>query len=157
MMRKKTEGSLTEYQKEHDFAPAPERRSRPQSVERMNRFVVHKHSARSAQYDLRLEMDDHLRCWAIPKGPPLRAGVRRLAIPTENHPLEYLAFEGTIPSGAGLVEIWDTGTFKLDPRSALENELKLVFYGTRLKGLYALIKTTLGDGSAWLCIKLKQK
>lgn len=160
MARKKRAESLTEYQKRRDFSVTPEPQGKPHAAERTNRFVVHKHSARSLHYDLRLEMDDHLRCWAIPKGPPLRAGIRRLAIPTENHPLEYLEFSGTIPSGeygAGIVEIWDTGTFELDPRSKPQSELKLIFHGTRLKGPYVLIKTTLGDGSAWLCMKMKRK
>ncbi len=104
-------------------------------------FVIHKHDATRLHYDFRLEIDGTLKSWAIPKIPPTEKGVKRLAVFTEDHPLGYAAFEGTIPEGqygAGKVEIWDKGTFLL-----IENEndkIVVNLNGNRLKGRYCLIK-----------------
>ncbi len=104
-------------------------------------FVIHKHDATRLHYDFRLELDGALKSWAIPKIPPTEKGIKRLAVFTEDHPLEYATFEGTIPEGqygAGKVEIWDKGTFSL-----IENEkgkIVITLKGNRLKGRYCLIQ-----------------
>lgn len=104
-------------------------------------YVIHKHDATRLHYDFRLELEGVLKSWAIPKTPPTERGVKRLAVFTEDHPLEYATFEGTIPEGnygAGKVEIWDKGVFTL-----LENEkdkVVITLNGNRLKGRYCLIK-----------------
>jgi len=105
-------------------------------------FVVHRHQARHLHFDFRLEMDGVLKSWAVPKGPPDAPGVRRLAIAVEDHPLDYGAFEGVIPEGmygAGTVEIWDRGQYRL----LEEKPDRLVFRleGSRLKGEYVLLHT----------------
>jgi len=109
--------------------------------ENEKKFVIHKHDATRLHYDFRLEIDGALKSWAIPKIPPTEKGVKRLAVFTEDHPLSYATFEGTIPEGqygAGKVEIWDKGTFLL-----IENEndkIVVTLNGNRLNGRYCLIK-----------------
>lgn len=120
----------------------------------MPRFVVHKHAARTLHYDLRLELDGVLRSWAVPKGPPEAAGVKRLAVAVDDHPLDYIDFEGTIPEGqygAGKVEIWDKGTFDLDKRT--DKSIALVFHGDILRGSYRLIRT---KDNNWLIFKTEK-
>ncbi len=120
-------------------------------------FVVQKHHASHLHYDLRLEMDGVLKSWAVPKEPPTKSGVRRLAVQVEDHPLSYADFEGYIPEGfygAGKVECWDKGTYVLIERS----ETKIIFdlRGNKLKGKYALIKLKPGkDPRNWLLFKTK--
>lgn len=104
------------------------------------RFVVQEHHARALHWDLRLERDGVLVSWAVPKGLPLDPGVRRLAVPTEDHPLEYAAFSGEIPVGeygAGTVAIWDEGTYDCETWS--EREIRVVLHGARLSGRYLLV------------------
>lgn len=104
-------------------------------------YVIHKHDATRLHYDLRLEIDGVLKSWALPKIPPTEKGIKRLAVFTEDHPLDYATFEGVIPEGnygSGKVEIWDKGKFSL-----IENEKdKIVvnIYGNKLKGKYCLIR-----------------
>ncbi len=120
-----------------------------------NRFVVQKHQASHLHYDFRLEIEGVLKSWAVPKGVPDAPGIRRLAVQTEDHPVEYIDFAGTIPEGeygAGTVEIWDKGTFRLDNKS-LEG-LEFSLNGEKLSGAYVLIHT---DGKNWLLIKRKEK
>ena len=120
-----------------------------------NRFVVQKHQASHLHYDFRLEIEGVLKSWAVPKGVPDAPGVRRLAVQTEDHPVEYIDFAGTIPEGeygAGTVEIWDRGTFRLDNKSPAGLEFSL--NGKKLSGAYVLIHT---DGRNWLLIKRKEK
>jgi len=115
------------------------------------RFVVHKHAARTLHYDLRLELDDVLKSWAVPKGPPQTPGVKRLAVAVDDHALDYIDFEGTIPEGeygAGKVEIWDRGTFDLHKRT--DKAIALVFHGKKLEGDYRLIRT---KDKNWLIFK----
>ena len=118
----------------------------------MSIYVIQKHFARRLHYDFRLEMDDILKSWAIPKPPPQTHGIKRLAIPTEDHELTYADFEGEIPEGmygAGTVELWDKGTYEMDEKE----EGKLVFFlnGTVLKGRYCMIK--LKNVDKWLFFK----
>jgi bifunctional non-homologous end joining protein LigD len=133
-----------------------------------NIFVVQKHQATNLHYDFRLEIGNVLKSWAIRKGPPLKVGVKRLAIETTDHPLEYAYFSGIIPKGsygAGLVEIWDIGYFKnLKDISIVESynigKIEILLFGKVLKGRYALILSHYGDyknrpDKEWLLIKLK--
>ncbi|MCC4769416.1 3'-phosphoesterase [Methanosarcina sp. DH2] len=120
-------------------------------------FVVQRHDATNLHYDFRLEMDGVLKSWAVPKEPPKKAGTKRLAIETEDHPLGYADFEGEIPEGeygAGRVEIWDKGTFKLLKRN--EKEITVTLEGEELKGDYVLIRTKYGkEDKGWLFFKKK--
>jgi DNA ligase D-like protein (predicted 3'-phosphoesterase) len=118
------------------------------------RFVVHKHAARALHYDLRLELDNVLKSWAVPKGPPETAGVKRLAVAVDDHALDYIDFKGTIPEGqygAGTVEIWDKGTFDLTNRT--ETAISLAFHGEKLEGNYHLIRT---KDKNWLIFKAQK-
>jgi len=120
----------------------------------MPRFVVQRHHATHLHYDFRLEMDGVLKSWAVPKEPPTKPGIRRLAVMVEDHPLSYIDFEGIIPEGmygAGKVEIWDKGTYTLKSRST--NKIEFTLHGDKLKGDYALIMFK-GDKN-WLLIKKK--
>ena len=141
------------YNKKRDFSKTTEPRWKT-SHEELHRFVVHKHRARSLHYDFRLEMGGVLRSWAVPKGPPLDIGVRRLAIQVEDHPIDYIDFAGDIPQGeygAGNVEIWDKGELNLEKESA--GILEFSLRGKRLLGSYALIHT---DDRNWLFIRRKE-
>jgi len=145
---------LEAYRKKRKFDITPEPAGEVSSGEG-NRFVVQKHQARNLHYDFRLEIEGVLKSWAVPKGVPDMPGVRRLAVQTEDHPVAYIDFAGTIPEGeygAGTVEIWDKGTFRLENKSAEEIEFNLS--GERLSGAYVLVHT---DGKNWLLIKRKQK
>ncbi len=147
--------SLEEYHKLRDFSKSPEPKGevKPHSG---NIFVVHEHDATHLHYDLRLEMGGVLRSWAVPKEPPTKEGEKRLAIQTEDHPLEYADFEGTIPEGmygAGAVRIWDKGEFILE--SEKDNELLFELKGKKLEGRYALIKTKFRGKDSWLFFKRK--
>jgi DNA ligase D-like protein (predicted 3'-phosphoesterase) len=118
------------------------------------RFVVHKHAARALHYDLRLELDNVLKSWAVPKGPPETPGVKRLAVAVDDHALDYIDFKGTIPEGqygAGTVEIWDKGTFDLTNRT--ETAISLAFHGEKLEGNYHLIRT---KDKNWLIFKTQK-
>lgn len=106
-----------------------------------NIYVIQKHNATHLHYDMRLKINGVLKSWAIPKTPPREKGIKRLAVQTDDHPVEYASFEGVIPEGnygAGSVEIWDEGTFEIE-----ENEKdKLVIHvnGKKLEGRYCLIR-----------------
>ncbi len=118
-----------------------------------NEFVVHKHKATHLHYDFRLEMDGVLRSWAVPKGVSEEIGIKRLAVQVEDHPLDYIDFKGIIPEGnygAGTVEIWDRGTYRLEKRTS--KHIDFVLYGKRLKGPYSLVYMS---GKNWLIIKRK--
>jgi len=117
------------------------------------RFVIQKHQATHLHYDFRLEMDGVLKSWAVPKEPPTQSGIRRLAMQVEDHALDYISFEGTIPKGeygAGTVEIWDKGTYALKSRTGKIIEFTLD--GSKLKGDYALVNF---KENSWLLIKKK--
>ncbi|ARA91981.1 MAG: DNA ligase [Bacteroidetes bacterium] len=129
-------------------------------------FVIQKHDARTLHYDVRLEVDGVLKSWAVPKGPSTDPSVRRLAQPTEDHPLDYARFEGVIPEGhygAGTVLVWDTGTYrnlraeKPDDGASMqqsleEGKVEVWLDGRKLRGGYALIRMKDRDG--WLLIKM---
>ncbi|MEM2281799.1 MAG: DNA polymerase ligase N-terminal domain-containing protein [Candidatus Bathyarchaeia archaeon] len=119
-------------------------------------FVVQRHQARRLHYDFRLEMDGVLKSWAIPKEPPLEAGVRRLAVEVDDHPLDYASFEGAIPEGmygAGIVEIWDKGTYQLKNRGV--NKIEFTLNGGKMRGDYVLIRFK--GNKNWLLIKKKSR
>lgn len=151
--------SLTEYQRKRDFKRTPEPKGRePEPVE-TRRYVVHRHHATRLHWDVRLELRGVLVSFAVPQGPPLEAGKRRLAVHTEDHPIEYLTFHGVIPDGygAGTMTIWDTGTYDLieenTKRGASEpTEYKVKFNGTRLTGEYVIVQTSQNEGRDWLMI-----
>jgi bifunctional non-homologous end joining protein LigD len=121
-------------------------------------FVVQQHAARALHYDLRLEIDGVLVSWAIPRGPSLDPAQKRLAVQTEDHPLEYADFEGTIPAGnygAGAMIVWDRGIYRcVDGRSPAqglaEGKLDLALDGHKLRGRFALVRTKRGEGRDWL-------
>ena len=117
------------------------------------RFVVQKHHATHLHYDFRLEMDNVLKSWAVPKGPPTEPGIRRLAVQVEDHALTWIDFEGIIPKGeygAGTVEIWDKGTYTLKNRT--EKIIEFALEGNRLRGNYTLINFKENN---WLLIRKK--
>jgi len=145
--------SLNEYWRKRNFEETTEPKGEI-GMSEGNIYVIQKHAATHLHYDLRLEMDGILKSWAIPKEPPSALGVRRLAVQVEDHPVEYANFEGKIPEGeygAGTVEIWDSGTYKLIDRK--EDKLIVEINGNRLKGTYVLVRFK--DRKNWLFFKKK--
>jgi bifunctional non-homologous end joining protein LigD len=133
---------LGEYERKRDFGSTPEPRAKRKRTKRgAPRFVVQEHSARRLHWDLRLEHDGVAVSWAVPNGIPLDPAENRKAVHTEDHPLEYLEFEGEIPAGeygAGTMRIWDRGTYALEKWE--EGKVVLSFSGERLSGRYALFR-----------------
>lgn len=132
-------------------------------------FVIQKHDATNLHYDFRLEIDGTLKSWSVPKGPSTNPAIKRMAIPTEDHPMEYANFEGTIPKGqygGGTVMVWDTGTFinlkkneEGEPISLSESykmgSLEFSLKGKKLQGGYALVEMKGGKMKGnWLLMKL---
>ncbi len=119
-------------------------------------FVVQRHAARRLHYDLRLERDGVLLSWALPRGVPLRAGERALAVHVEDHPLEYADFEGDIPAGqygAGTVELFDRGTYEV-VRERADGTLTVILHGRKLQGEWALVPAGLdGEERNWLIVR----
>lgn len=153
--------SLQEYRRKRRFDGTPEpdaeRRGAPA---RRPIFVVQLHHASSRHYDVRLEADGVLKSWAVPKGPSLRVGEKRLAVEVEDHPLSYATFAGDIPSGhygAGHVDVYDHGTWACDgdPLEAIAaGKVDFVLHGERLKGGWKLVRTAMkGKQHQWLLIK----
>jgi bifunctional non-homologous end joining protein LigD len=152
----KPPSSLQEYERKRDFAQTPEpdgaslpRRSRQGG---RRRFVIQKHAASHLHYDFRLEIGGVLKSWAVPKGPPLQPGVRRLASATEDHPMEYLDFEGTIPQGqygGGTVMVWDIGTFEIVEGNYWKGRLHIGLSGCKLNGEFLLIRDKQKGANAW--------
>ncbi len=139
---------LEEYRRKRKFSKTPEPPGRVGRGSGRNRiFVVQKHDATRLHYDFRLEMNGVLASWAVPKGPSLNPAVKRLAIRTEDHPIEYADFEGLIPEGeygAGTVMVWDKGTYdpedELSPEQQLaRGEVKVVLHGQKLRGGFVLV------------------
>jgi len=152
--------TLGEYQRKREFTETPEPEGKGGRASQ-GRFVVQKHDASHLHYDFRLELPEKisggkvvLKSWAVPKGPPTKKKEKRLAIAVEDHPTAYLNFEGTIPEGhygAGTVEIWDSGTFKLLDRRADLLEFELT--GQKLRGKYSLVHPQKFEKDNWLLIK----
>jgi bifunctional non-homologous end joining protein LigD len=147
---------LTKYRSMRDASKTPEPvpKSKPKAGNN-NRFVIQEHHARRLHYDLRLERDGVLVSWAVPKNLPETPSVNHLAVHTEDHPLEYLTFEATIPKGeygAGKMVIWDTGTYEAE--KFRDNEVIMTLHGERISGRYALIQT---NGDQWLAHRMKEQ
>jgi bifunctional non-homologous end joining protein LigD len=161
----KKKDTLAEYRRKRDFEVTPEPAPKKSAkAEGPPRFMVHKHDATRLHYDLRLEMDGALASWAIPKGPSYDPESKRLAVQTEDHPLEYGNFEGRIPEGeygAGDSIIWDRGVYDtLPPGQASaqrkKGHLHFVLDGEKLKGGWHLVRTRpIGGKAQWLCFKAK--
>jgi len=136
---------LAAYKAKRDFAKTPEPKPKP-ARKSGNSFVIQKHAARRTHFDFRLEHDGALKSWAVTRGPSLDPSQKRLAVMTEDHPLEYGKFEGVIPKGeygGGPVMIWDEGTWEPigDPDEGLaKGDLKFRLHGKRLKGDFVLVR-----------------
>ncbi|HEY6104311.1 MAG TPA: non-homologous end-joining DNA ligase, partial [bacterium] len=124
------------------------------------RFVVQEHHATRLHWDFRLEMNGTLKSWAVPKGPTFDPNEKRLAVPVEDHPLDYMDFEGVIPKGnygAGTVMVWDRGTYESlegDPQQAYDSgKLAVRLAGKKLRGEFHLVRTKLGGETQWLMFK----
>lgn len=145
--------ALEKYQAKRKFNITPEPKGEVKRRHR-SRFVVQKHQARNLHYDFRLEHEGVLKSWAVPKGAPEQAGVKRLAIAVEDHPVDYINFSGVIPEGeygAGTVEIWDKGKWQALDGSLERGSMKFNLAGKKLKGEYVLVK--LKDKKNWLIYK----
>jgi bifunctional non-homologous end joining protein LigD len=159
---------LTLYKQKRKFNETPEPEGVPKSSKSKLVFVIQRHKASSLHYDFRLEMEGVLKSWAVPKGPSLNPSDKRLAMHVEDHPYDYKDFEGIIPEGnygAGIVEIWDEGTYSdldnSDKDTAEKNlleqlkigSLKFRMFGKKLKGEFALVRLKAGGDKSWLLIK----
>jgi bifunctional non-homologous end joining protein LigD len=155
---------LKKYRAKRNFKATPEPNGTTKESSEKALFVIQKHAASHLHYDVRLEIGGTLASWAVPKGPQSSTRIKRLAIPTEDHPIAYAHFEGVIPEGnygAGTVMIWDIGTYtnikkhngKLVPikKCLRMGTIEVFLEGKKLYGGYALIKTARG----WLLIKLR--
>lgn len=158
---------LDEYRRKRNFTATPEPDGRGRT--RLDRrFVVQKHDATRLHYDFRLEVDGVLASWAVPRGPSMNPADKRLAVRTEDHPLEYADFEGVIPEGhygAGRVIVWDRGTYDLIENVPISQQLArgkiaVVLKGKKLRGGFALVRAKLGGASRrenWLLIKQRDE
>ena len=148
---------LEEYNKKRDFRKTSEPKGKiKKSIGKKFIYTIQKHRASHLHYDLRLEMNGVLRSWAIPKEPPKKKGIKRLAVMTEDHPIGYEKFHGEIPKGeygAGKVEIWDKGTYEL--KTSNSKKIEIIIHGKKLKGNYVLVKTNYGKKpeKSWLFFK----
>ncbi|WDT72736.1 MAG: hypothetical protein MPW17_07840 [Candidatus Manganitrophus sp.] len=151
---------LSVYQQKRNFHQTPEPsgvRTATPLPSQENRFSIQEHHARRLHYDLRLEMEGVLKSWAIPKGLPVSEEERRLAVRTEDHPLDYLDFEGVIPEGnygAGKVFLWEIGTYHVVSGDLEKGKMTFVVSGRRHHGRYTLVRTDRkGEKEAWLIMK----
>jgi DNA ligase D-like protein (predicted 3'-phosphoesterase) len=162
------DSNLKEYQEKRNFRRTDEPQGGESAPKKKTFFVIQEHDANNLHFDFRLEIDVILKSWAVPKGPSTDPAVKRLALPTEDHPIEYADFEGVIPEdqyGAGTVLIWDTGPYRnlraekegdsrSLPQSVADGKLEVWLEGKKLQGGYALIRTDIGDEERWLLIKV---
>jgi bifunctional non-homologous end joining protein LigD len=160
--------TLKQYRKKRTFEETKEPRGRVSKKKMGDKlsYVIQKHDASRLHYDLRLEMNQVLKSWAVPKGPSLDPSTKRLAIEVENHPLEYQSFEGIIPKGhygGGTVMVWDRGFWKPheDPNTAYrKGDITFQILGKKLHGLWKLVKIKSHDDkkkNEWLFFKLTDK
>lgn len=160
---------LQKYTDKRNFSKTKEPQGKNRSGSREELlFVIQQHDASSLHYDFRIEVDGVLKSWAIPKGPSTDPREKRLAMPTEDHPLEYAEFEGVIPEeeyGGGTVLIWDRGGYENIKTTEDGDEVPLEkcvrdghvtirLHGRKLKGGYALIRTDQGKNERWLLVKM---
>lgn len=155
---------LAEYRKKRrfDVTAEPAGAKTPRKAKKKLSYVIQKHRATALHYDFRLEWKGVLLSWAVPKGPSLDPSVKRMAMPTEDHPIEYAKFEGIIPEGeygGGTVMIWDAGTWtpeSPDVDAALKKgDLKFTLEGRKLHGSWVLVRIRAREGGRppWLLIK----
>lgn len=150
------QGGLTEYRSKRDFRITAEPVGGGETGEGRV-FVVQEHHSRRLHYDLRLEKDGVLKSWAVPKGIPADPSEKRLAVETEDHPLGYASFEGTIPKGqygAGTVEIWDKGVYEAKVWD--EKMIEFTVQGKKMKGRYVLVRLKKAGEKSWLLLKGKE-
>jgi len=156
--------NLKKYQSKRNFNQSPKPQINNKLTDKNTKpiFVIQKHDAKNLHYDLRLQIGDVLKSWAIPKGPPTNPKVKRLAIKTEDHPLNYAEFKGKIPQGeygAGNVTIWDKGEYKNQKNVSMtkcfkKGKIVIKLKGKQLKGNYALIRfRKKTQKNLWLLIK----
>lgn len=159
---------LETYRAKRDFTQTSEPSGSRKHAHKGQAYLIQKHEARNLHFDFRLEHDGVLKSWAIPRGPSMDPGDKRLAVRTEDHPIEYGGFEGSIPKGqygGGTVMLWDVGTWEPleDPNEGLkEGKLKFVVHGKRLHGGFALVRLRSDTGRKqgkenWLLIKEKDE
>lgn len=159
---------LKEYRSKRDFRKSPEPAKRGKTSRGKPRFVIQKHAATSLHYDFRIEAAGVLKSWAVPKGPSTDPRDKRLAMPTEDHPLEYADFEGVIPKGqygGGTVIVWDAGTYenltesdgrKVPIEEAVDRgHVVIRLEGKKLTGTFALTRTGRDSQRRWLLVKKK--
>lgn len=160
---------ISAYNEKRDFTKTPEPAGKTDKSSGALRFSFQKHAASSLHYDFRLELDGVLKSWAVPKGPSTDPRDKRLAIRTEDHPLSYIDFEGTIPEGsygAGTVLVWDIGTYTnvtmknnmlRDLDEAIERgHFKINLCGKKLKGGYAMTRMDEKE-EQWLLVKMNDE
>jgi bifunctional non-homologous end joining protein LigD len=155
---------LEEYKRKRRFDRTPEPPADAGASRRDGTFVVQKHAATRLHYDFRLAIDGVLKSWAVPKGPSLNPNDKRLAVQTEDHPMDYANFEGKIPAGnygAGTVMVWDRGGFEVEGQAGAREqlahgEIKFRLAGEKLRGSFVLVKLKHSEkGNEWLMIKHK--
>jgi len=157
---------LSEYRKKRDFGRTPEPSGRQIMSGKKPIFVIQKHDARNLHYDFRIEVNGVLKSWAVPKGPSLDPKIKRLSIETEDHPIDYADFEGSIPEGeygGGTVMVWDKGTYRnlkekdgreVPMEKCIENgHLTIRLEGKKLVGGYSLTRFKKEDRQ-WLLVKM---
>lgn len=169
--------NLQKYRKKRDFTKTPEPKpkalkkvkAKVKKISKKNIFVIQEHFSKRKHFDFRIQISNSLRSWAVPKGIPKQTQDKRLAMLTENHPLQYAKFEGVIPEGqygAGRVKIYDTGTFeniKKDKKGKIisinkcfkNGQIEIFLHGKKINAPYALIRFR--DEKTWLLIKMKKR
>jgi bifunctional non-homologous end joining protein LigD len=148
---RKTPDQLRDYRRKRDFSASPEPEASSDAGPSEDRFVVQEHSATRLHWDLRLERDGVAVSWAVPNGIPEVPGENRMAVHTEDHPLEYLTWEGVIPKGnygAGTMKVWDSGTY--DTHEWTDTKATVTFHGEHVKGRYHLFHIGGREGNDWM-------